>query len=53
LSDPDKRRAYDQQRENGKFIFPGEKGFYAAQGDHPFLSYFFKVNEMLRKRDKR
>ncbi len=51
LSDPDKRRAYDQQRENGKSIFAGEKGFYAAHGDHPFLSYFLKMNEMSRKRD--
>ena len=53
LSDPDKRRAYDQQRENGKLIFPGEKGFYAAHGDHPFLSYFLKINAMSRKRDRK
>jgi len=53
LSDPDKRRAYDQQRENGKLIFPGEKGFYAAHGDHPFLSYFLKMNAMSRKRDRK
>ena len=53
LSDPNKRRAYDQQRENGKLIFPGEKGFYAAHGDHPFLSYFLKMNAMSRKRDRK
>jgi curved DNA-binding protein CbpA len=53
LSDPDKRRAYDQQRENGKLIFPGKKGFYAAHGNHPFLSYFLKMNAMSRKRDRK
>jgi curved DNA-binding protein len=52
LGDPQKRHAYDQQRENGDLIFGEEKGFNDAQSDHPFLSYFHKMNGMSRKRDR-
>ncbi len=52
LSVPVKRRAYDQQREKGELVSPGEKGFCDAQGDHPFFSYFLRMNAMSRKRDQ-
>lgn len=53
LSDPEKRQAYDHGIEQTRMAGDGHAGFYPAHEGHPFFSYFLRVNEALRKRNRK
>ena len=53
LSDPDKRSAYDRRNEEERNSEAQKMGSPSDQQKTPFLSYFLKMNEGLRKRTQK
>lgn len=53
LSDPDKRSAYDRRNEEERNSEAQKIGSPSEQQKTPFLSYFLKMNEVLRKRTQK
>ena len=50
LSDPEKRKAYEGRIEEGRISEATGMGSHPDPHEHPFFSYFLKINEILRKR---
>ena len=50
LGDPQKRRAYDRRIEEERLSWVQASRFHRDNPEHPFFSYFLKMNEILRKR---
>jgi molecular chaperone DnaJ len=53
LGDPQKRRAYDRRIEEERIIGVQASRFHMDETEHPFLSYFSRMNEILRKRTQK
>jgi molecular chaperone DnaJ len=53
LRDPQKRRAYDRRVEGERISRIQTSGFHAGDPEDPFLSYFLRINEILRKRTEK
>jgi DnaJ-class molecular chaperone len=53
LGDPEKRRAYDQGIEKERISGIQTSRFHTGEPGDPFLSYFSRVNAILRKRTQK
>ena len=53
LGDPEKRRTYDRRSEEGRISGVETSRFHTGDPENPFLSYFSRMNEILRKRTKK
>jgi len=53
LRDPQKRRAYDRRFEGERISRIQTSGFHSGDPEDPFLSYFLRMNEILRKRTEK
>jgi len=53
LGDPEKRRAYNRRIEEERISGIQESRFHTDDPEHPFLSYFSRMNEILRKRTQK
>jgi curved DNA-binding protein CbpA len=53
LGDPQKRRAYDRRIEEERISGIQTSRFHTDDPEHPFLSYFSRMNEILRKRTQK
>jgi curved DNA-binding protein CbpA len=53
LGDQQKRRAYDRRIEEERIIGVQASRFHTDETEHPFLSYFSRMNEILRKRTQK
>jgi curved DNA-binding protein CbpA len=53
LSDLEKRASYDRQIEAGRIFEAKGMGFHPDHHEHPFFSYFTRINEVLRKRTQK
>ena len=53
LGDPQKRRAYDRRIEEERISGVQASRFHTDETEHPFLSYFSRMNEILRKRTQK
>jgi DnaJ-class molecular chaperone len=53
LGDPEKRRAYDRRIEEERISGIQTSRFHTDDTEHPFLSYFSRMNEILRKRTQK
>jgi molecular chaperone DnaJ len=53
LGDPAKRLAYDRRIQGGRISGIQKSRFHTDDPEDPFLSYFSRINEILRKRTRR
>ena len=53
LSDPEKRQAYDRQVARRGIAEDRGAGLHSAHHEHPFFSYFLRVNEAFRRRTEK
>lgn len=53
LGDLPKRLAYDRRIEKERISGVQASSFHTDETEHPFLSYFLKMNEILRKRTQK
>ena len=53
LGDPGKRRAYDRRIEKERISGVQASRFPTDETEHPFLSYFSRMNEILRNRTQK
>jgi curved DNA-binding protein CbpA len=53
LGNPPKRRAYDRRIEEERNSGVQASRFHTGDPEHPFFSYFLKMNEILRKRTQK
>jgi len=53
LSAPEKRQAYDRQLARRSIAEDRGAGLHSAHHEHPFFSYFLRVNEAFRRRTEK